>query len=144
MTQVALVKKILSGGAAEVSVHRKSACGHDCSSCGGCELTITKSDILVTAENGPGARPGDVVLVESANGTIIYTAIMVYLVPFILFFIGYFFGKALLQNEGFSILIAFVGFAVGFLPARRLDKRVKKDHPVQFRIVEITKPCSDI
>ena len=30
MTQIATVEKILSEGYAEVSVPRKSACGHDC------------------------------------------------------------------------------------------------------------------
>lgn len=144
MTQVALVKKVLADGTAEVSVHRVSACGHDCSQCSGCELTITKSDILVTAENRPGARLGDVVLVESANQEIIYSAFLVYVVPFILFFIGYFAGRAFFHSDGFAILTACVGLVVGFLPARKLDRKVRKDRPVQFRIVEITEPCSDI
>lgn len=144
MTQVAIVKKLLTNGEAEVSVHRKSACGHDCSHCSGCELTITKTDILVTAENRPGAHPGDTVLVESSNRDIMYSAFLVYVVPFILFFIGYFAGRTLFHSEGLSILTAFAGLVIGFLPARKLDKKVRMESPVQFRIVEITKPCSDI
>ena len=35
MTQIATVEKILPGGMAEISVPRKSACGHDCEECAG-------------------------------------------------------------------------------------------------------------
>lgn len=38
MTQIATVEKILRGGRAEISVPRKSACGHDCESCSGCGM----------------------------------------------------------------------------------------------------------
>ena len=39
MTQIATVEKILRGGRAEISVPRKSACGHDCEECAGCGMT---------------------------------------------------------------------------------------------------------
>lgn len=144
MTQLAQVKKILSNGCAEVSVHRKTACSHDCSDCAGCELTVYQSDITITAENGMGARIGDTVLLESANSEIIYTAVLVYVVPFVLFFIGYFLSKAIRLSDGFSIISACICFAIGFLPARSLERTVREKKSVQFRIVEITKPCSDI
>ena len=41
MTQIATVEKILNEGYAEVSVPRKSACGHDCEECAGCGVTGT-------------------------------------------------------------------------------------------------------
>ena len=36
MTQVAKVEKLLGREYAEISVARKTACGHDCENCGGC------------------------------------------------------------------------------------------------------------
>lgn len=38
MTQIATVEKLLPGGYAEISVPRKSACGHDCEECAGCGM----------------------------------------------------------------------------------------------------------
>lgn len=144
MTQTARVKALLENGLAEVSVHRQSACGHDCSQCSGCELTITRSDLMVTAENYLGARPGDIVLVESANSDILGAAVVVYLVPFLLFFVGYVISQMLSFGEGISILISFAAFICGLLPARRLDRKQKEKKSVQFRIIDIMKPCSDI
>lgn len=39
MTQIATVEKLLPGGYAEISVPRKTACGHDCEECAGCGMT---------------------------------------------------------------------------------------------------------
>ena len=39
MTQVATVEKILRDGYVQISVPRKSACGHDCEECAGCGMT---------------------------------------------------------------------------------------------------------
>ena len=51
MTQIATVEKILPGGMAEISVPRKSACGHDCEECAGCGVS--------GASVGAGGRPRD-------------------------------------------------------------------------------------
>ena len=39
MTQIATVERILDAQRAEISVPRKSACGHDCEECAGCGMT---------------------------------------------------------------------------------------------------------
>lgn len=39
MTQIATVERILDADHAEISVPRKSACGHDCEECAGCGVT---------------------------------------------------------------------------------------------------------
>ena len=65
MTQIATVEKILNEGYAEVSVPRKSACGHDCEECAGCG--VSGVSVYVKALNTVGARPGQKVVVESAN-----------------------------------------------------------------------------
>ena len=56
MTQIATVEKLLPGGYAEISVPRKTACGHDCEECAGCGMT--GAAIRARAKNDPGAAVG--------------------------------------------------------------------------------------
>ena len=56
MTQIATVERILDADHAEISVPRKSACGHDCEECAGCG--VTGAAVHARASNPIGARPG--------------------------------------------------------------------------------------
>ena len=56
MTQIATVERILDDTHAEISVPRKSACGHDCEECAGCG--VSGVSVYVKALNTVGARPG--------------------------------------------------------------------------------------
>ena len=52
MVQTAKVTRLLPDGRAEVSVKRQSACGHDCSKCGGgCSELMVSSTVAVIAAN---------------------------------------------------------------------------------------------
>ena len=62
MTQIATVEKILPGGFVEISVPRKSACGHDCEECAGCGMT--GAAIHARSRNDVGAQKGDKVVVD--------------------------------------------------------------------------------
>ena len=65
MVQTAKVTRVLADGRAEVAVKRQSACGHDCSKCGGgCSELMVSSTVAVIAANPVRAMPGDMVLVE--------------------------------------------------------------------------------
>ena len=142
MTQIAKVNAVLGDGMAKVGVQRKTACGHDCADCAGCETVIKQPEVVVVAQNPVGAKQGDIVLVESATGGILKAAMVLYIVPFLLFFLGYFLSTALGQGEGFAVTAALAGFALGLLLALGLDRYVKNRKSLQFRIVEITLPCS--
>ena len=63
MTQIATVERILSPEYAEVSVPRKSACGHDCEECAGCG--VSGAAVHARASHPIGARPGQKVVVET-------------------------------------------------------------------------------
>ena len=65
MTQIATVEKILPGGMAEISVPRKSACGHDCEECAGCG--VSGASVRAQARNTVGAEVGQKVVVESST-----------------------------------------------------------------------------
>lgn len=54
MTQIATVEKILPGGMAEISVPRKSACGHDCEECAGCG--VSGASVRAVARNDARAE----------------------------------------------------------------------------------------
>jgi len=77
MTQIATVEKVLAGGYAEISVPRKSACGHDCEECAGCGMT--GAAIHARARNDVGAQKGDKVVVESSTKKLLGVVALVYL-----------------------------------------------------------------
>ena len=82
MVQTAKVTRVLADGRAEVAVKRQSACGHDCSKCGGgCSELMVSSTVAVIAANPVRAMPGDMVTVESSTSRVLGAAVIVYLVP---------------------------------------------------------------
>lgn len=144
MTQIATVKRLLEDDRAEILVCRRSACGHDCASCGGCGLENTVR-VTAPAENLLGAQPGDTVRVESESGRVLGMAFVLYLVPLVLLFFGYFVGVSLLYlSEGASLVLGIVGLAVGVAINLLVDHRLRKAHAVQFRITEVLKSCLDM
>lgn len=144
MTQIATVNRLFGADKAEVQVRRPSACGHDCKSCGGCGPD-TMTQVTAVAENEVGARPGDTVRVESESRTVLGLAAVLYLMPIVLLFVGYFIASGLLEfSEGGSLLIGLGFMAAGFAGNRLVDRRLRSNRAVRFRIVEVLKPCSDM
>ena len=88
MTQIATVEKILGDRKVEISVVRKTACGHDCEECAGCG--VSGAAIYMTARCDLSVKPGDKVLVESSTKQLLGIAALVYLIPVVCFFLGYF------------------------------------------------------
>ena len=141
MIQTAKVTKVFPDGRAEVAVKRQSACGHDCSKCGGgCSELMVSSTVAVTASNPVRAMPGDTVRVESSTGGVLKAAVVVYLVPFLLFFLGYFLCAALDLGGGISAAAGGIGFAAGVLLAVLLDRQVRRNRSITFRITAINPP----
>ena len=97
MTQIATVEKILPGGKAEISVPRKSACGHDCEECAGCG--VSGASVRAVARNDIGAAVGQKVVVESSTKHLLGVMSLVYLLPIVLFLLGYF-ATGSLSSEG--------------------------------------------
>ena len=138
MIQTAKVTRLLPDGRAEVSVKRQSACGHDCSKCGGgCSELMVSSTVAVAAANPVRAMPGDMVRVESDTGTVLRAAVVVYLVPFLLFFAAYFIAAALGAGGGVCGTAGVLGFVLGLALAVLLDRRMRKRQAISFRITAI-------
>ena len=144
MTQIATVQRLVGNNRAELMVRRQSACGHDCASCGGCGPE-SATQVMVLADNEVGAGIGDTVRVESESARVLGMAAAVYLLPFVFLFAGYLLSSGLLKlGEGASVAVGLAFMVISFFAAWRLDRRARKDKPVQFRIVEVMKSCSDM
>ena len=94
MTQVATVEKILRDGYVQISVPRKSACGHDCEECAGCGMT--GASVYAEARDPVGVRPGDKVVVESSTRAVLAVTWLVYMLPVVFFLLGYFLSRQFL------------------------------------------------
>lgn len=131
MTQIATVEKILPGGFVEISVPRKSACGHDCEECAGCGMT--GAAIHARAKDPVGVRPGQKVVVESATRKILGVVALVYLLPVVGFLLGYFLSEGL--AEGVRYAIAIGAAALAFLPSVAYDRHAKKMEALTYTVV---------
>lgn len=133
MTQYAIIQKLTRPGRAEVEVLRGTACGD---SCGSCEVCKYASKIRVEVINEVSAQVGDRVEIETKTADIISAAILVYIMPFILFFAGYFISSRMGSSEGVSVLVSFAAFAAGMLIAMAVSRRRKKN-AITYTITKI-------
>ena len=118
MEQTAKVRNINADGTAQLLVLRESACSGDCHKCSGCGAV--KESLLIDAVNSIGATPGDMVVVKSESGPVLKGAAMLYMVPLLLFFLGYYLGSLL----GSGALGGCVGFLAGIALATLYDRKV--------------------
>lgn len=134
MTQIATVERILDSNHAEISVPRKSACGHDCEECAGCG--VTGAAVHAKASNPIGAQPGQKVVVESSTQKMLRIVAMVYLTPVVLFLLGYLLTISL-ESAVLRYTAAAVGFVVGILAAVAYDRWLRRQGGLTFTIVRL-------
>ena len=134
MTQIATVEKILPGGMAEISVPRKSACGHAVHVWGGGGVGGHRG--RGAAPNDARAEVGQKVVVESSTKNLLGVMLLVYLLPIVLFLVGYF-ATGALESEGLRYAVAIAAFLVGIIPAIICDRRTKKNGKLTFTIVRL-------
>ena len=134
MTQIATVEKILDASYAEISVPRKSACGHDCEECAGCG--VTGAAVHARARNPIGARPGQKVVVQSDTKSMLGIVSLVYLTPIVFFLLGYLLTWSL-PSEGMRYGIAALAFFAGIVPAVLYDRHLRKQGGLVFSIVRL-------
>ena len=129
MEQMVRVKETYPDGTAMVIHVRESACSGDCHKCSGCGAA--KEAVLFTADNPIGARKGDLVKVESDTGTVLKAAVVLYVLPLVLFFLGYYVG-ALMGNLG--TLMSCLGFVLGVVIIVVYDRKVVKKKNIGYTI----------
>ena len=133
MTQIATVEKVLGGGFVEISVPRKSACGHDCEECAGCGMT--GAAIHARARDSVGAQPGDKVVVESSTKKLLGVVVLVYVLPVIFFLLGYFLTPGL--SEKLRYVVAIVAAALGFIPSVFYDRYAKRNEIMTYTVMRL-------
>ena len=129
MQQLVRVRQVHDDGTATVMHIRESACSGDCHKCSGCGAA--KEAILLEAKNPIGAKPGDLVRVESATGPVLKAALVMYMLPMVLFFAGYAVGAAAFGRGALVGCLAFVasiGLAVVY------DRKVLKKQNTEYTI----------
>jgi len=128
MEQLVRVKEARSDGTAVVIHIRESACSGDCHKCSGCGAA--KEAVLFEAENRIGARRGDLVKVESATGPVMKAAVVLYVIPLVLFFLGYYLGTFV----NMPTLCACLGFVAGIGLVVLYDRKVVKKQNIGYTI----------
>ena len=128
MEQIVRVHRQRSDGRVDVILVRESACSGDCHKCSGCGAA--KEAIVFEAKNPIGARPGDLVTVESASGPVLKAAMVMYMLPMVLFFAGYALGSV--WNLG--ALAGCASFVLSIALAVIYDRKVVKKENTEYTI----------
>ena len=87
--------------------------------------------MIFTARNPIGARPGDLVTVESATGPVLKAAAVLYVLPLVLFFLGYYLGTL---PGSFGALGGCLGFVLGVIFVVVYDRKVVKKSNMGYTI----------
>ena len=129
MQQLVRVQKCNDDGTAQVMHVRQSACSGDCHKCSGCGAA--QETLILTAKNPIGAKPGELVTIESPSGGILSAAAVLYLMPIGLFFGIYALAEALFQKGAlFGCLAFFGGIALAVIYDRYLAKHKKTEYTI--------------
>lgn len=129
MTQKVMVKSVNPDGTARVLHIRQSACSGDCHKCSGCGAA--QEALMLTAENPLGAKPGDTVIITSETGPVLAGAAIVYMLPLVLFFLGYLVG-ALLWKAG--ALVGGLAFLLAIVISVIYDRKSAKKRNTVYTI----------
>ncbi len=129
MTQRVKVLSVADDGTAQVVHIRQSACSGDCHQCSGCGAA--QETMILTAQNPIGAREGDLVLLNAESAPVLRAAAVMYLLPLLLFFLGYLLG-ALLWDRGAAL--GCLAFALSIAGSILYDRRVVKKQKTVYTI----------
>ena len=130
MEQLVRVRETFDDGTAVVIHVRESACSGDCHKCSGCGAA--KETILLKAKNPIGAMRGDVVILESATGPVLKAAVVMYMIPMLLFFLGYFVGDAFWQR---GALVGSLAFVAAIALAVLYDRKIGKNNKTSYTLI---------
>ena len=129
MEQLVRVRQTNDDGTAAVIHIRESACSGDCHKCSGCGAA--KETVIFTADNPIGAAPGDLVQVESSTAPVLKAAMVLYVLPLVLFFLGYYLGTL---PGSFGALGGGIGFVLGVVIVIAYDRLVVNKADLHYTI----------
>ena len=129
MEQTVRVREVHSDGTAAVIHVRESACSGDCHKCSGCGAA--KEAVVFTADNPIGAKRGDLVKVESSTAPVLKAAVVLYVLPLVLFFLGYWLGTL---PGTFGTIGGVLGFMLGVVIVIVYDRLVVNKANIRYTI----------
>jgi sigma-E factor negative regulatory protein RseC len=139
--KVIKVKPEMSLATVEIKRHAS------CDKCGECSEQPTAGEMEVDARNPIGAQKGDFVAIEMDDRSILGALVVVYLVPIINMFIGYFLGEWLSKRliiwnpEMLGAVMAISFLVISFGIAKKYGEKGKaagRYQPVIKRTVDLT------
>lgn len=129
MEQIVRVKSVSADGRAQVLHVRESACSGDCHKCSGCGAA--KEAIVLVADNPIGAAVGDFVKISADSAPVLRGAAVLYMMPLLLFFLGYALGAVAWGRGG---LVGCLAFVLGIVLAIAYDRRVAAKNQTVYTI----------
>ena len=124
MEQIVRVKEARNDGTATVMLQRESACSGDCHKCSGCGAA--KEVMIFEARNPIGAGRGDLVVIESETGPVMKAVGVFYVMPLVLFFLGYILG----DRWNLGAPVACLGFVVSIALSVLYDRKIAKKEQI--------------
>lgn len=105
-----------------------------CKKCGLCKPTGDGKEVLLSAENGAGARAGDIVEIEIMPGRVLVAAFAVYMIPVVMTILGYLVGNRIAGGAedsflpiGLSLAFLVVSFVAVWLYDLRIRRSERRD-----------------
>ena len=134
MKEEGIVKSVSGGGLCEVVIHRKTACGDNCASCGGaCRMNYQ----VVTVKNPLEANAGDSVIIEMDSTKVLLSAFLVYILPVFVFFISFLWVQKTYASNSIAAGTAAILTVTAFGGTVLYDRRHKDDFlPTVIKISE--------
>lgn len=129
MEQTVRVQAVYPDGTAKVVRFRESACSGDCHKCAGCGAQ--QQAVTFEAVNAIGAKPGDQVTVRTESAPVLAGAAVLYLMPLVLFFLGYLLGSV----WELGAVGGGAAFALGIALAAVYDRKVVKKQKTVYTII---------
>ena len=91
--------------------------------------------IKAKAKNKVGAQPGQKVIVESSTRKLLGVVALVYLLPVVLFLMGYFLSVGLAENARYAIAIGAAVLAL--IPIVLYDRHAKRTDALTYTILRL-------
>lgn len=110
------------GDFSQVRIERNSACG----SCGKCGMTENQKHVDFYVENTLNAKTNDLVEIDIPDANTAKLAFVAYILPLIPALVLLFVSVGLKWRDWLSVLLFFVGLAVGFAVVALIDRLHKR------------------
>ncbi|MBI5417429.1 SoxR reducing system RseC family protein [Candidatus Poribacteria bacterium] len=123
----------------------KMAISENCKNCCACNFSSDK-ELTIEATNSLGAKKDDKVKILIPEKAVFYASFVIYIIPLIGLFAGYFIGTYMTNNffdKNYSEIIGILSSALGFFGTffliYRYEKKFKSDNKMMPDVIEIVK-----